>query len=192
MRDECECVLLQVGAREQRHQCGCGHRGLLWQLPGVPQVCKSGSEKVWSVLWNVCSLPCAGLVPPTISGHCTALLPAHLAAPSSVCTLGGAGLHGAEQLREVWEHPSLAPSFPPPQPGAHWQQTRIIAFWLGPCDSGNYQERCLGLCRVSLIPREAISPPVPGQSRWLCTFNVFLSFFFFFSGIVPCEELIFF
>lgn len=38
--------------------------------------------------------------------------------PSSVCTFRGAGLHGADQLRELWEHPSLALSFPPPQPGA--------------------------------------------------------------------------
>lgn len=81
MRDECECVLLQVGTREQRHLCGCGHRGLLWQLPGVPPVCK---EWVWGgvkcPVEHLLSFLCWTCLTHHY-GHCTAFLQAHLAVP---------------------------------------------------------------------------------------------------------------
>lgn len=91
--------------------------------------CGSSQVSPWfvEVGQRRCEVSCgtSALFPVLDLSHPPLLDAAHLSCqhiwlpPSSECTPGGAGLHGAEQLREVWEHPSLAPSFPPPQPGAH-------------------------------------------------------------------------
>lgn len=167
MRDEHESVLLQVGVGGLRHLHSCGHqRGDAAAAPMHPPVYKQWFWRRWCgpAFGMSAAFPALGLshscwLHYLLSDNSSAL---PWALPSAFCA-------SPEKQVPVWlssegkcgKHPH-SPLFPITLAKACWNWTTSTTFWLGPSNSGNCQERTLGLCRASLVLHEASSSS--GQS----------------------------
>lgn len=135
--------------------------GMLQQLPCIPQSINSGSEGGGVDQPLACLLPSLPWACPTCAGciicYQTTPQPSreHFWLPS-VHLLRSKSLCGWAVQGSVGNTPH-SPLFPTTLAKACWNWTISTTFWLGPSNSGNCQERTLGLCRASLVLHEANS-----------------------------------